>query len=767
MDKYKIKEHLKEFISEAITPGISKTNDIKTKNGKINKAADKDAEKSLKYLDKGIKNDSKEVTNNKFNASDAETTYHNQMEILNGQEMLEFSLEPSKEFSDRAKEGFTGSSRMGNEAGIGNAEPTFGASSKDFAKNKLKDIKASKKKRDDAEIDYVQLGDDFELKNNRIKGDKLATEGTKTFGKIITESILASKHYTHFAINKLSGKILEAWDYRDIDNDELSHFKKDYFFNDLNDMELPLKNSDIKILSKKAVLKAGLNPENIDDWDDLKKPKKNTPTPQNTEGGLQETNNIKNNQTIKENKMKRITFKKEFKGLANALSLIPEHHKINLNEFEMTDGNESYRIRWEGNLTEGRPVTLSGKNGKMISEDLSRMKALFNYKSEDTLGLIKGNSRVNEDAVFNDILNKTKRLLAENDDMESDEETNTQQPQQGAQKPQQPQQGAQKPQQGAQQPEVNESENIEGQKPSKTAQFDKAGIAVAPEVPAVHKKKLQTKDGTAPAAPTKNADDAVNVAPEVPAVHKKKLQTKDGTAPAPKVGPWEEASVNESEDIDGQKATKTAQFDKAGIAVAPEVPAVHKKKLQTKDGTVPAAPTKKVADVPVAPEVPAVHKKKLQTKDGTAPAPKVDNLDDAGITQAAEAKKHVTMHENFEAEEDIDIDVEDGVDEPETDSYYSAGEDDSQSTEAEPNAADLRGDVPSPDLHLGGEDDEESSSTGAPSFAAPTSTGDVKLLRNKMGDLFVGMNGKNIPVPSHLKDAAMANRQKVYQMLAK
>jgi hypothetical protein len=260
----------------------------------------------------------------------------------------------------------------------------------------------------------------------------------------------------------------------------------------------------------------------------------------------------------------------------------------------------------------------------MVNEDIERMKALFNYKSEDTLGLVKGNKRLDENTAFTDVWNKTKKLL--NEQEEEDEM-------------------------------VEESENIDGQTPDKTGPWEEAGTAVAPEVPAVHKKKLQEKDGTAPSAPTKDADDAVSVAPEVPAVHKKKLQSgKDGTAPAPKEGPWEEASVNEAENIDGKKASKTAPFEEAGTPVAPEVPSVHKKKLQDKDGTAPAASVKDAdKSVSVAPEVPAVHKKSLQKKDGTVDNPKEDEWENANVPQAPEAKKHVHMHEEVEMDEEDKI----------------------------------------------------------------------------------------------------------------
>jgi len=48
--------------------------------------------------------------------------------------------------------------------------------------------------------------------------------------------------------------------------------------------------------------------------------------------------------------MKRATFKKPFNGMDNALKLIPESYKVDGNEFQITDGIETYNIR----LKEGR-----------------------------------------------------------------------------------------------------------------------------------------------------------------------------------------------------------------------------------------------------------------------------------------------------------------------------------------------------------------------------------------------------------------------------
>lgn len=78
------------------------------------------------------------------------------------------------------------------------------------------------------------------------------------------ESNQPDPNYTHYAVNKLSGKIVNGWDYSDIDCSELREFKRDYFFDDLIDYGLNPK--DYKILTKRNVEKLGIDINNWDNW---------------------------------------------------------------------------------------------------------------------------------------------------------------------------------------------------------------------------------------------------------------------------------------------------------------------------------------------------------------------------------------------------------------------------------------------------------------------------------------------------------------------
>lgn len=123
-----------------------------------------------------------------------------------------------------------------------------------------------------------------------------------------------------------------------------------------------------------------------------------------------------NKTELKTDKMKRLKFKKPFNGVGNALQLIPETYKIDGKTFQMTDGNENYEIRWEGKVNEGKAIVLIASDKNMVNEDMNHMKHLMGYKSQETLGNLKGKERITENDSFTDIFNKTKKLLNEGND---------------------------------------------------------------------------------------------------------------------------------------------------------------------------------------------------------------------------------------------------------------------------------------------------------------------------------------------------------------
>jgi hypothetical protein len=418
MDKKIIKDHLiKRFLSEEVTPGISTANKIKKDNAKINKDGVKDEAKNSLDYNKSLKQDkdTSKMAPNKYSYDDKfEKTYHDEMEIMNGQEMLQYDSKPDARFTERALEAIEGSAKMGNQGGIGNAQATWGASSDDFGKNLVKRIKASTEKR---------------------------SEETPTLN--------------------LRGRDIQA---------------------DLKD--------------------TGHRPYAIEENN---KPTKN----------LEINNN--NNPQIKES-MKRLKFKSEFNGVGNALKLIPEGYKVDNKVFEMTDGNETYRIRWEGNLSEGKAVVLTASDKKLVNEDINRMKELFGYKSQETLGLVKGNARINENKVFGDIWNKSKQLLGESEEIES----------------------------------ANATEG----------DLDTA-VSHAAEAKKHVEGSVSTDKGTqAPKAKEGDASKAVSQAPEAKKHVEGSASAEKGTkAPAPKQGHWEDAAISQAAEAKKHVHLKEAEME--------------------------------------------------------------------------------------------------------------------------------------------------------------------------------------------------------------
>lgn len=83
-------------------------------------------------------------------------------------------------------------------------------------------------------------------------------------------------------------------------------------------------------------------------------------------------------------KMKRLNFKNEFKSEYDMKNLIPESYKTDGHTFLMTDGNQTFKVRWDESINEG--TILNYKNKSMINEDMDKIKKLFTYDYSDSMG---------------------------------------------------------------------------------------------------------------------------------------------------------------------------------------------------------------------------------------------------------------------------------------------------------------------------------------------------------------------------------------------
>jgi len=418
MNRNKIKSHLNSLVSEAGKKpvGLTATEKVQSKEKSVNNDYYKEVTKKMGEYDKASTGDNDSVKEKDLEKVDSE-----EMDVNpNGMDQIQYDNDPGEKFKQRAIDALEGTAKMGNEThegkwdpatgkGNGNTEEVWGASGNhkdNLGKRIVKGAKAVSKKdaypQEDA-VGYVPQG--------KVK-TKLATESKKTKMSNIKEGI---RERNIVAIQNL----VDTYDYR-----------------------VAAK----KLIDKVLVIKMGLSSEDLGDtpifangldtvedflisgeFEQAFESAKETANEmiQDEGGGNMFGENKQNNKkSIKDNtktKMKRLNFKKPFNGVGKALTLIPETYKVDNKVFEMTDGNESYKVRWEGSLTEGSAVVLIASDKNMMNEDIQQMKHLMGFKAEDTLGTPSSKDRMNEDSSFRGMINLTASLL--NEDVKSDKGT--------------------------------------------------------------------------------------------------------------------------------------------------------------------------------------------------------------------------------------------------------------------------------------------------------------------------------------------------------
>ena len=317
MDKELLKKVLMESaLSEAKPVGLAITNKVKGKSKKENDDYYKEVAKKMEDYEKASTSSTEDaIEEPKFNYDyENEVEYHEDMEIRNGMEMLNYDRKPSEKFSQRAKEAIEGSSNMGNNPEWANVFPEQqGFTGPEFGKKLVKTIERSKKKRDGA-------------------------------------SELSNKNTTS----------VNATDFKD------------------------------SAMTNKKAKSVAISEDNSNNKPEIK-------------------------ETIK---MKRLKFKKAFNGIETAINVIPESYKVDNKVFELTDGNEHYKIRWEGSLNEGTAIVLNAYDDNLVKEDFDKIKHLMNFKSQDTLGNLKGTQRLDENQAFADMIKKSRTIMSEGEGVE-------------------------------------------------------------------------------------------------------------------------------------------------------------------------------------------------------------------------------------------------------------------------------------------------------------------------------------------------------------
>jgi hypothetical protein len=298
MDKKNI---LAQLRTEVSVPGVAQTEKVLKDTKKENDKYYKEVEKKMGAYEKDTTSSGKDsiepvMTNY---ADDEEKVYHDEMEIMNGLEMIEYDNNPEDKFRKRATMAIEGGTEMGNNPKWANVVEKGQGGDPEFGKNLVAKIKDSKAKRDAATPTMIQFGDDIELNNKGVNAIKK---------RVAVES----------------------------------------------------------------------------------------------------KTQVKTNKIMETKKIKRLKFKNAIGGLENALAIIPEGYKVDNKVFEMTDGNENYRFKWEGNLNEGRAITLKAFDKTLVESDKARMETLMGFKSD--LGRPTPTQRLNENDMFTKMLTKVKAL---------------------------------------------------------------------------------------------------------------------------------------------------------------------------------------------------------------------------------------------------------------------------------------------------------------------------------------------------------------------
>jgi hypothetical protein len=394
MDKELLKKVLMESaLSEAKPVGLAITDKVKAKDKKENDDYYKEVAKKMEDYEKASTSSTEDaIEEPKFNYDyENEVEYHEDMEIRNGMEMLNYDRKPSEKFSQRAKEAIEGSNNMGNNPEWANVVPKQqGFTGPEFGKDLVSKIERSKKKRDAASelsnknTTSVNATDfkDSSMTNKKPKSIAISEDNTNN------KSVIKEFNWPKSTLSSTFSQILY--------NELKKTFTNRYFIVIGKDLYLSQPHGDKKLLTINS----------------------DTDSVESIIGKLNKLLTYNKSEIKETTKMKRLKFKKAFNGIETALNVIPESYKVDNKVFEMTDGNEHYKIRWEGSLNEGTAIVLNAYDDNLVKEDFDKIKHLMNFKSQDTLGNLKGSQRLDENQAFADMIKKTRTIITEGEGAE-------------------------------------------------------------------------------------------------------------------------------------------------------------------------------------------------------------------------------------------------------------------------------------------------------------------------------------------------------------
>lgn len=131
----------------------------------------------------------------------------------------------------------------------------------------------------------------------------------------------------------------------------------------------------------------------------------------------QKENTMKYADVIKENIFKttgKITSEEQVIKLTKK---VPNRVKIDETVFAITDGDNTYRLIWEGSEEDGEAIITHHKNKKVVNESIEKMKHLWGFNPKDVISTKKTIKEGSTDDVFKKMLNKVRNpLMTENEE---------------------------------------------------------------------------------------------------------------------------------------------------------------------------------------------------------------------------------------------------------------------------------------------------------------------------------------------------------------
>lgn len=85
---------------------------------------------------------------------------------------------------------------------------------------------------------------------------------------------------------------------------------------------------------------------------------------------------------------------------------VPSRIKIDETTFAITDGENTYKLIWEGDIESGEPVITNFKNNQLVNEDVEKMKHLWGFKSKEDKKIVKEEADETFKKMFRQVKNK-------------------------------------------------------------------------------------------------------------------------------------------------------------------------------------------------------------------------------------------------------------------------------------------------------------------------------------------------------------------------